>query len=266
MRLEAGEDPKGRSTGAGCGRCGIWLVLGLLAVLLPGPGDGGTASAAEVDAGAPRDAFEEFHERFASSVYFYPRHGARPLGWTGFEVWADLSVDPGFGDEDFARATLDGDLPGDTLAMARVGVRKGLPAKFDLGVAWGTVVDGDLDLFSVELQRALWSGGALSPALGFRLTGSHTLDSGAYELEQYGLEVVASKGFTVVTVFGGAGVVHSEGTLDRQGRPGPRRFEEDATREVLFAGVRIRLLLPRITVSVEQGEELQGAVRVGFGF
>jgi len=212
---------------------------------------------------APREDFALFHQRFASDLYFYPRHGAQPLGWTGFEIWADVSADPGFGDQGFAATVLDGDLPLDALAIARVGVRKGLPRGFDLGLAYGRAVGGDLELVSGELGWALIRGGAVKPAVGFRFTGTRTLDAGDYELDQYGVELIASKGFAVVTVFGGAGVVRSESSL---ARPAGGRLSEETTDHVLFAGVTLKLLLPRLTFSIEQGEETQGAVRIGFGF
>jgi hypothetical protein len=215
----------------------IWRIVGL--ALIQGLVLVGAAGAWDLRGDAPRQDFEAFHRRFTSDVYFYPRHGAHPLGWTGFEVWVDTSVDPGFGDEDFAATAIDGDLPGDALAFARVG--------------------------------ALIRGGAVTPALGLRATVTRTLDAGSYDLDQYGLELLASKGFTVVTLFGGAGVVRSESTLDRSvsGTPAGRftgRITEKTTRNVVFAGVTLKLLIPRLTISLEQGEELQGAVRVGFGF
>jgi hypothetical protein len=238
---------------------GLALAQGLVLV--------GAAGAWDLRGDAPREDFEAFHRRFTSDVYFYPRHGAHPLGWTGFEVWVDTSVDPGFGDEGFAATAIDGDLPGDALAVARVGARKGLPGGFDLGLAYGRALGGDLELVSGELGWALIRGGAVTPALGLRATVTRTLDAGSYDLDQYGLELLASKGFTVMTLFGGAGVVRSESTLDRGFDGGPAgRFTETTTRNVVFAGVTLKLLIPRLTISLEQGEELQGAVRVGFGF
>ena len=40
----------------------------------------------EVSGGAAPDDFQAFHRRFSSDVYFYPRHGAAPLGLIGFET------------------------------------------------------------------------------------------------------------------------------------------------------------------------------------
>jgi hypothetical protein len=96
------------------------------------------------------------------------------------------------------------------------------------------------------------------------VTGSRSLESEAYDLDQYGAEVLLSKGFAVLTPYVGAGLVYSKGTLDRGSLlPG---FEEEETRGVIYGGVTLNLLLPKITVEIEKAEVIQGAVRVGIGF
>lgn len=221
------------------------------------------AAAWEVRDDAPRPAFEAFHDRFATAAFHYPRHGAAPLGLVGFELYADLSADLEFEDEDFFPDAVSGDLPAGALSIARVGVRKGLPGDVDLGLAWGTAVDGDLDLVSADVQWAFLDGGAVSPAMALRLTGTRTVGGGPYELDQYGAELLLSKGFPLLTPYVGAGVVWSEGRL---ARAGGGELTVDGTRTVLYAGVVINLLLPKITVEAEQGEGFQVAARIGFGF
>jgi hypothetical protein len=236
----------------------VSLALTLVFAALP-------AAAWEVNPAATRGDFGELHERLAAAAHFWPRHGAKPEGLLGFEVWIDSSVDTRFGGQDFAATAIDGDLPGDLLAIARVGVRKGLPGRIDLGAAYGRAVGGDLELLSGEVSWAALEGGAVSPAVGFRLSGTRTLEGGTYELTQLGLEVLVSKGFAVVTPFAGAGLVRSESRLERD-LPGGD-FREETTDPVLFAGVAVKLLVPRLTFEVEQSGPLtQAAVRLGFGF
>ena len=123
--------------------------------------------------------------------------------------------------------------------------------KFDDQSFNATAVDGD------------YTGGFLSVALSVRLTGTRTVDATAYELNQYGADVLLSKGFTVLTPYIGAGFVRSKGRLSRGLLPS---FEDTKTQGVAFAGVTLNLLLPKINFEVEKGEALQAAVRVGFGF
>ena len=104
--------------------------------------------------------------------------------------------------------------------------------------------------------------GLLAPALSVRVTGTRTLDRQAYGLDQYGAEVLLSKGCPVVTPYIGIGLVNSRGTLDS--RLGCSR-EEKTTRPVLYAGATLSLLVPKIHFEVESGQTLQAAVRIGFG-
>lgn len=221
------------------------------------------AAAWEVRADAPRPAFEAFHERFATAAFHYPRHGAAPLGLVGFELYADLSADLDFESESSFHDAVSGSLPAGSMSLARVGVRKGLPGHVDLGLAYGTAVDGDLDLLSADVQWAFLDGGAVSPAMALRFTGTRTVGGDPYELEQYGAELMLSKGFPLLTPYGGAGVVWSEGRLERSAGG---TLTVDGTQTVLYAGVVLNLLLPKISVEAEQGEGFQLAARLAFGF
>ncbi|HBL26906.1 MAG TPA: hypothetical protein DD490_08740 [Acidobacteria bacterium] len=219
-------------------------------------------AAAEVRPDASEAAFGDFHRRFSLAAYAYPRHGAAALGLLGFDVYADVAVDRTFGDETFARAVLDDGLTGDMLGVVRVGARKGLPGGFNLGVSYGRALETDVKLVSAEVQWSILKGGPLTPALALRATGTRSLDDSAYTLDQYGAEILFSKGFTVLTPYVGAGVVRSEGTLDATRG---RTFTTTETSGVLYAGVTLNLLLPKITVEVEKADVVQGAVRVAFG-
>lgn len=238
--------------------CFAAAVLCLLAPLALAP----AAHAWEPDPEAPEAALEAFHDQFASSAYFYPRHSAKPLGWIGFDVWADVAVTPDFEDE---VATPEGtaltdDPPGGYLGIYRVGARKGLPGGFDVGAAFGKAYDSDLELLSGELSWAILEGGLAVPALGIRVTGQRATGD-AYELRQLGAEVLISKGFTVLTPYAGAGYARSESTFDRLG--GDLEIESD--HGFVYGGVILNLWVPKITFEVEQGESLQGAVRIAIG-
>ncbi|HKH49244.1 MAG TPA: hypothetical protein VKM72_31645 [Thermoanaerobaculia bacterium] len=231
------------------------IVFVFLATALP-------ALAADVRPDAPEADFREFNRRFAMAAYHYPRHGAAPLGLIGFDVYADAAVDRDFGDEDFVGTVLDDDLTGDVLAVVRVGARKGLPAGINIGVSYGRALETDIDLVSADLQWAILEGGLLAPALSLRLTGTRSMGSDVYDLDQYGAELLFSKGFTVLTPYVGAGIVRSEGSLESSLG---RTFEDSQTRGVVYGGITLNLLLPKITVEVEKADVVQGAVRVAFG-
>jgi hypothetical protein len=235
------------------------FLLTTLAALAPAP-----ARAWDPASPAPPADFTAFHRRFSSDLYPYPRHGAAPLGLVGFEFFADATYDSSFDSEPFFKTAVDGNLPGGVLSIGRVGVRKGLPGGLDLGVSYGEALGSRVRLVSAEVQYALLHGGLLEPALSIRVTGTRTVGSGAYGLDQYGAEILLSKGFTVLTPYVGAGLTHSRGRLGNLGH-GTADLTDNATRAVAYAGLRLNLLVPKIVVEVEKGEAVQGAVRIGFG-
>jgi len=253
----AEERSVGRRIGGALALVAAFLTGALVWTLAPPP-----AAAWTVDGGALPGDFALFSRRFASDAYFYPGHGASPLGLVGFAVYAESSYDSGFGSAGFTDTAVRGSLPNDALAVGRVGVRKGLPGGIDLGVALSQALGGDVKLGSAELSYALSKGGVATPALALRLTGTRTLNARAYDLDQYGAELEVSKGFAVLTPYGGVGVVRSRGRL----RGSLQDLSTADTRGIAYAGLTLNLLLPKITVEVEKGEVVQGRVRVAFGF
>lgn len=240
-------------------RCTSALTLSLFAgALAAAP----AAQAWEPDGEASPVALEAFHDQFASSAYFYPRHSAKPLGWIGFDVWADAAVTPDFEDEVQTEegTALSDDLPGGHLGIYRVGARKGLPGGFDLGAAVGKAYDSDLEILSGELSWAILEGGLAVPAVGLRVTGQRASDD-SYELHQLGAEVLISKGFAILTPYAGAGYARSESTFERFGSD----YEIETDHGFVYGGVILNLWVPKITFELEQGESLQGAVRIAIG-
>jgi hypothetical protein len=234
----------------------LLLLLSLLAALP-------AAASWQVNGAATPGDFHAFSERFSSDAYFYPRHDASPLGIVGFEAYADATYDKTFDDQSFNQTAVKGSYTGGFLSIARVGVRKGLPGGFDIGVSYGEALGGDIKLISAELQYAIANGGLVSPALAVRVTGTRTINAKAYDLDQYGAELLLSKGFAILTPYIGAGVVYSKGTLDT---PLGGRLSDSTTQAVLYAGVTLNLLLPKIHFEIEKGKTVQAAVRIGIGF
>jgi hypothetical protein len=232
----------------------LTLTLALLIAYAAAP----AAWAWEPDVTAPEAALETFHDHFSAAAYPYARHSAKPLGVVGFDVWAEAAVAPDFEDE--VRDALTDGIPAGYLTVYRVGARKGLPWGIDVGASWGKALDSDLDLLNAEVSWAILDGGAVSPAFGVRITGGRG-SGGAYDLEQYGAEVLLSKGFAVLTPYAGAGVSWSESTFERP----TGDFTVDSSRGFVYGGVILNLWVPKISFEVEQAETLQGAVRIALG-
>ncbi|HKI86795.1 MAG TPA: hypothetical protein VKA53_08610 [Thermoanaerobaculia bacterium] len=230
------------------------IVVGTLALAA-------ASMAWSIDPNAPEIDLEQFHDHFSLSLYDYPRATAAPLGIAGFDFYVEATYGPHFDEPAYRHTVLDGSLPGGFLSVARVGVRKGLPGNLNVGASYGRVVGLGMNVLAAHLSWALNDGGLVTPTLAFRLTASKSQGNSDYQLNQYGLEAVLSKGFTVLTPYVGAGLVRSDGTFHRL----TGDFSVNTTKPVLFAGATLHLLIPRLTVEVEKGESLQAAIRIGFG-
>ncbi|MCB1054727.1 MAG: hypothetical protein KDD11_04355 [Acidobacteria bacterium] len=236
----------------------VGLILTLAAALVVAA----PAHAWEIRQDAPAADFARFHDAFAPAAFPAPRHGAGPLGWIGFEIFAEASAIDGVGNEAFADTTIRGSLPADALTIARVGARKGLPGGFDIGASYGEVVSADFNLLSADVKWSILEGGPLKPALALRVSGTRSSGSDVYDFQQTAVDLSFSKGFANLTPYVGVGLLRSESRLDRiAGDP----LKVDSTDQILFAGVTINLLVPRITLAVEQGDQLQAAVRLSIG-
>lgn len=238
-------------------RAGLVLSLVMIATLALAV----NAKAWNINPNAPATDLEQFHDHFSLSLYEYPRAPASPLGIAGFDFYVEASYGPHFDEQPYRHTVLDGSLPGGFLSVVRVGVRKGLPGNFNVGASYGRVVGLGMNVLGAHLSWALNDGGLVTPTLAFRLTASKTQGNTDYQLNQYGAEIVLSKGFTVLTPYVGAGLVRSDGTFHQLAGD----FSVNTTKPVLFAGATLHLLIPRLTVEVERGESLQASVRVGFG-
>jgi hypothetical protein len=237
-----------------CARIGF--AAGILVVMAS------PATAGGIDSGAALEHLNAFHKHYSSAMYAFPRHAAAPLGITGFEVAASLGYVGDFDEHEFADEVLEDDLTVDALAPVSVMARKGIPWNIDLGLSWSRDLDLDLDRWAAEVQWAFIEGGPATPALALRVTYGQG-DGDVYRLRQSGAEVLISKGFTILTPFAGVGVVYSEGRFDRLLG---ESATFDTTQHIFYLGATLNLLLPKITATMEMGEDLMWVVQIGFGF
>ena len=232
--------------------------LGVALFLLVAPPSG----AQDVFPGATREALRSFHRHFSSALYPYPRHAAAPLGITGWEVSGSIAWIGDFDENDFFDEVIDDDLTLDALAPVSVTARKGIPWNIDLGLTWTRDLDLDFDRWAGEVQWAFFEGGAATPALAVRVTAGQG-EGDIYRLTQAGAEVLLSKGFAVLTPFAGVGWVYNDGRFEL---PGDFKPSFETSHGIYYAGATLNLLLPKITASVEMGEDLVWVLQIGFGF
>lgn len=217
----------------------------------------------DVDPTASEAELEALQRQLGAAVHFYPRHGAEALGVTGIDLYADLAASDEFDDSVEVSGALDDNPTGGILAIARVGARKGLPGRVTLGLTYAEILEAGVGMWGGELQWSMIDGGLVRPSVALRATAGRSGGSGTFDLENYGLDVFASKGLGPLNAYAGLGVVDSQGTFLRENG---ELFKAGETTIVYFVGAVLDLLIPRLVVSVEQGESLQAALRVGLGW
>lgn len=234
-------------------------VLGLSVLLVAG-----VAHADGIDFSptfTPAD-LAELSNALGDSISFPLLGSASAGGLTGFEVLAAVGgprVDSG---DHWWQAGVDGSAPGDVLPGYRIVARKGLPARFDVGVQGGRVLGERF--WSAEVRWALLAGGVVEPGACVRVVYSR-LEGAPLDLEVKEVQVALSKGLAVVTPFAAIGYrrVESAAWL---GDEVLLLHEFDDSRITGEAGVRFNLLPFRIVAEVRQGASLGYFAGVGVGF
>lgn len=133
---------------------------------------------------------------------------AAPLGITGFDVGAEVSFTQLQNNVIWKKSGSDIS----SVAVPKLHVHKGLPHGIDLGASLVMIPNSNMKLMGAEARFALLDGTVATPALGIRaalttLTGVSQLD-----LNTQSIEIVASKGFLMLTPYVGAGRVWGDAT------------------------------------------------------
>jgi len=204
---------------------------------------------------------EGLAEAFGDVVTFPNVGTAVPTGLPGFEVLVAAGgpqVDTGSGWWRYVDArTVGGVLYGQRLIL-----RKGLPLNFDVGVQTGQVAGEKF--WGGEVRWAFLEGGTVSPALALR--GSYSQLSGApFGCEVAEVQFVISKGFSVVSPYGGIGYrrVSARATF---GEPAATSHSVDTNHGTLTIGARVTLLpLLRLVGEVRQTSKTSFFFGVGVG-
>ena len=194
-------------------------------------------------------------------VVTFPNLGtAAATGLMGFEVLATAGgpqVDTG---SNWWRY-VDARTVGGVLYGHRVIVRKGLPFNLDVGAQVGQVAGERF--WGGEVRWAVLEGGTVSPALALRASYSQ-LTGAPFELEVAEAQLIISKGFLVVSPYGGIGY-RRVGARANFGEPAGAH-SADSNRATLTAGVRVTLFpLVRLVGEVRQSSKTSFFFGVGVG-
>lgn len=191
-----------------------------------------------------------------------------PLGITGFDAGLEItavSIDEG---SSKWKNAFGGDAPS-YLVIPKLRVRKGLPFGVDIGAMYSYIPDTNIKLYGAEISKAILEGTLATPAVGVRAT--YTTLSGVNDLglETYGIDASVSKGFLMLTPYGGAGVmwINSEATGNLKKTLAPNLKSETITVPRFFVGAKFTPLpLLGITAEIEYAVRPMYSLKAGVSF
>jgi hypothetical protein len=221
----------------------------------------------EFDPNITQAEFTEFSRLVAQSIYATPVEPARARGILGFDIGVAATavpIDPNAGY--WQRAVSEDFSVSDHVAVPRLVASKGF-SFFTVSAAYAKVPDTDIQMLGGSIDVPILSGGLVSPTLAVRGAYSQIQGVEQYDLKTYGVELFLSKGFGPITPYAAVGQMK----LDAEGRinfPNANTvtLTDDSSMTRYTVGVRLSLLLPKISVEATQAEERSYAAKVSFGF
>jgi hypothetical protein len=183
---------------------------------------------------------------------------ATPLGALGLDLGLEVTETQLEHSRLFALA---GSRAGSSLLVPKLHVHKGLPANLDLSAFVGGATEIDAGVFGAALRWTFADQGLVYPAFSLRGSATRTTGTGDLKVTTGAIDVLASKTFTAVTPFVGAGRVRTE--VSAGGRLGDERVDE--TR--VFGGVNLNLVALNFAFEAEKmGDNVSLSAKVGWRF
>jgi hypothetical protein len=181
---------------------------------------------------------------------------AAPLGITGFDFGASLGVTQLSNSSIWKKAGSDFS----SVAIPKLHLHKGLPFGLDVGASLVMVPDSNIKLFGMEARYALLEGTAATPALGIRAAFSTLSGVSQLDVNTQSVELIASKGFIMLTPYVGVGRVWGSAT------PNVGNLKKSSTTaNKIFAGLNANFGLINVAGEVDRtGDNDTVSVKVGF--
>jgi hypothetical protein len=223
---------------------------------------GGTLLAASVagardirfSSGLIQSQFKDLSKEAGAALAYRNAAPAAPLGITGFDIGAEVSIIDIKKDSTYWKAALNND-SSSYLYIPSLRARKGLPFGIDVGAMYAYVPDSNVKLYGFEVSKAILEGTVVTPALGVRASYTKLAGVNDLDVQTVGIDANISKGFAIITPYAGAGLVwvdsKARGELQRLSTlAGTPLGEEKLWLPRGFAGAKITIL-PFVKVTGE---------------
>ncbi len=228
-----------------------FVVLMVWGISVPAWGGGNDINLDPEHFKGAQKEFKDLSRDLGLGLNFIPLAPAEPLGITGFDIGGEVSLIDIDQKIPFWVNAVNDQEPPPYLAIPKLHVQKGLPLGLDLGAIYAGVPQSNIQLIGAELKWAFIKGSITMPALALR--GSYTKLLGVDQLnfQTQGLDLSISKGFLVLTPYGGVGgvFVQSEEKL-----PVLDLKKENISLFKGYVGLRVSLALIKFTAEVDFAE------------
>ena len=206
-----------------------------------------------------QDEFMRLSRDLGAALSYKGVTPATPLGVLGFDVGLEATDTKLESSDAFARAGAGGH---SHLVVPKLHVYKGLFGGLDIGAFVGGSSDVSASIFGADLRYAILDDGLATPAVALRLAGTKGGGLGDLRLSTISLDVMASKKFTFLTPYVGAGSVRVE-----SGARGTSLDDVRFNKGRVFGGLNVNLIGANLALEAEKmGGNTSLSAKVGLRF
>lgn len=206
-----------------------------------------------------QDEFARLSRDLGAAISYKGVTPATPLGALGFDVGIEVSDTRIENSAVFQRA---GAGSHSHLVIPKLHIHKGLLAGFDVGAFVAGAPEVSATVFGAELRYAVLDDGLATPAIGLRASATKAGGLGDLSMSTMALDVMASKKFTALTPYIGAGTVRVLASARGTGLE-----EERFNRGRVFGGLNVNLIGVNLAFEAEKmGPNTSLSAKIGLRF
>jgi len=218
-----------------------------------------------IPAGYGQGEFNALTKDLGSAIGYRNLAPAAPLGITGFDVAAQVSLAEIDANSGYWKQATGNNAPS-YITSPSVRVRKGLPLGIDVGAMYTYIADTSIQVYGAEISKALLEGGIATPALGVRATYTRLSGLDDMKLQTAGFDATISKGFLFLTPYAGGGMLWIDGKY-KGSTPGVSLSSESLWQPRGFVGLKLSPLpLVGFTAEVEYAARPIYSLKLGVSF
>ncbi len=206
--------------------------------------------------------FRNFSEEAGLMISYLPLAPAEPLGILGFDAGIETTFVNIHDDQSYWTNATTTDPPS-LIFIPKLHVQKGLPFGIDVGAVYSNISQLNVSLAGAEIKWAVLSGNMALPAVALRGSYTKLLGVDDLDIETYGVDLSASKGFVFITPYAGVGQtwVHSSensSLLDLD--------DEQVSLSRVFVGVKVTFLIVSLVAEANFSKLPLYTARVNLAF